>query len=109
MKDGEGIEEWEDGSRFDGGFKQGRKHGYGVFVWADGSRYAGNFKEDIRHGHGSYRTVEGEMVHGEWKKGRFLGSSFLGAERQISGQSSAATVDVTSAATCLAIWTQIAT
>ena len=38
MQDGPGKEELEDGSKYDGMFKDGKKNGKGTYKWADNSR-----------------------------------------------------------------------
>ena len=43
MQDGEGKEQLEDGSSYDGMFKMGKKDGHGTYIWADKSKYIGNW------------------------------------------------------------------
>lgn len=35
MQDGQGKEELEDGSKYDGVFRDGKKWGQGIYKWAD--------------------------------------------------------------------------
>jgi TonB family protein len=43
LPDGQGIQTWPDGSRYEGAFKKGYAHGWGVKTWANGVRYEGEF------------------------------------------------------------------
>jgi len=46
LQHGKGTEELEDGSKYEGEFRDGKKQGYGVYEWADGSEYKGNWLEN---------------------------------------------------------------
>ena len=41
--EGNGEEEWIDGAKYVGAYKNGMKDGYGVYKWANGSIYKGNW------------------------------------------------------------------
>ncbi len=47
-----GVETWPDGAKYDGYYKQGKKHGKGLFIWADQSVYNGEFYDNNIHGFG---------------------------------------------------------
>lgn len=51
-KAGYGTEIWDDGSKYQGFWKDGKKNGKGLFFWVDGSSYCGNFKDDLLSGFG---------------------------------------------------------
>lgn len=53
-KDGYGTEEWEDGSKYQGFWENGKKNGKGLFFWSDGTSYCGNFKNDFLCGFGNF-------------------------------------------------------
>ena len=55
MQDGPGKEELEDGSKYDGMFKNGKKWGQGTYKWADESVYTGNWVDNNIEGEGEYR------------------------------------------------------
>jgi hypothetical protein len=42
--EGKGIENWPDGRRYEGDFKNGKKDGEGTFEWTNGVRYIGSWK-----------------------------------------------------------------
>ena len=50
-----GMETWLfNGSKFVGNFRNGKKYGHGRFQWEDGSFYEGSFKEGLYEGKGTY-------------------------------------------------------
>ncbi|XP_051980158.1 ankyrin repeat and MYND domain-containing protein 1-like isoform X2 [Xyrauchen texanus] len=57
-RNGHGIQEWPDGSKYEGEFKNNLKHGSGVFTWANG--------EDYRHGKGTYSWPNGSKFTGKF-------------------------------------------
>ena len=48
------MESWSDGSKYEGGYKEGMKHGRGLYQWNDGSMYDGNWQENKISGEGVY-------------------------------------------------------
>jgi hypothetical protein len=42
--EGRGIETWNDGRRYEGDFKNGKKDGEGTFEWPTGVKYIGSWK-----------------------------------------------------------------
>ena len=59
----------DDGSYYEGNFKDGLRHGKGKVTWTNGDLYMGNWKRGFRHGKGKYIWEEGESYDGEWKEG----------------------------------------
>jgi hypothetical protein len=51
-KNGYGVEIWDDGTRFQGYWEDGKKNGKGLFCWKDGSSYCGGMKNNYLHGFG---------------------------------------------------------
>ena len=66
---GNGIYQWPDGSRYEGGFKDNKFHGHGTYQWADGKKYVGEFSNDKRNGFGTYSWPNGSRYKGGWKDG----------------------------------------
>ena len=52
--DGSHVHNYPSGSRYEGGWKGGRKHGQGTYTYAGGGKYVGEFVDDKRHGQGAY-------------------------------------------------------
>uniref|UniRef100_A0A7S4JUW5 Uncharacterized protein n=1 Tax=Guillardia theta TaxID=55529 RepID=A0A7S4JUW5_GUITH len=50
----------QDGARYDGAFKAGRRHGYGKFTWANGDTYEGDWLDDVQEGIGKFCTPQGD-------------------------------------------------
>lgn len=48
--DGHGLELYSDGSKYEGGFRFGKKEGRGQFVWKDGTFYTGQFENGFMQG-----------------------------------------------------------
>ena len=74
-KHGHGVNVWADGGRYEGGWKDGKEHGHGVNVWADGTRYEGDYKDGKKHGHGIHYFTNGNECEGDWREDRLLGTS----------------------------------
>ena len=53
------MESWQDGSRYEGGYKEGMKHGHGKYIWNDGSMYEGDWYENKINGRGIYVWPDG--------------------------------------------------
>ncbi|XP_053093908.1 ankyrin repeat and MYND domain-containing protein 1 [Pangasianodon hypophthalmus] len=66
VRNGSGVQEWTDGSRYEGEFLNALKHGDGAFTWPNGECYKGSFYKDYRHGRGTYFWPDGSQF-----KGRF--------------------------------------
>lgn len=52
--EGIGIYVWSDGRRYEGLYKDDKKHGFGIYTWADGRCYEGYWYRGKQHGIGSY-------------------------------------------------------
>ncbi|TSK53751.1 Ankyrin repeat and MYND domain-containing protein 1 [Bagarius yarrelli] len=65
-RNGTGVQEWTDGSRYQGEFRNGLKHGDGTFTWPNGEYYKGYFYKDYRHGRGNYFWPDGSQFMGKF-------------------------------------------
>ncbi|XP_035509475.1 ankyrin repeat and MYND domain-containing protein 1 [Morone saxatilis] len=63
---GPGVQEWSDGSRYEGEFVNGFKHGTGKYTWSNGECYEGSFYKDYRHGEGLYCWPTGHKFIGKF-------------------------------------------
>ncbi|MCS6808037.1 MAG: hypothetical protein RML40_05205 [Bacteroidota bacterium] len=70
MASGYGIGVWENGSIYEGEWKNNKRHGKGIHQWKDGVRYEGEFVEDYRTGIGTYYWKNGDKYVGEWHNGK---------------------------------------
>jgi hypothetical protein len=60
------IEEWKDGSIYEGEFHNGNKNGIGVYKWNNGSTYSGTWKNNTINGYGIYINNNSFNYIGEW-------------------------------------------
>ena len=44
--------------KYEGQFKDGKRHGQGTFFYANGDKYEGQFKDDLKNGLGTYEYVQ---------------------------------------------------
>ena len=73
MKNGFGIEKYNDNSEYRGSFVNGKKEGIGIYQWNDNSYYEGEWKENKLSGFGIYKFNDGSIYKGQWKRSRFHG------------------------------------
>ncbi|XP_051930203.1 ankyrin repeat and MYND domain-containing protein 1-like [Hippocampus zosterae] len=72
-RQGFGVQEFLDGSKYEGEFVNGLKHGKGRYIWKSGEVYEGSFYQDYRHGDGMYCWPTGNKFIGKfylnWREG----------------------------------------
>jgi len=69
--DGVGCYQWSDGRRYEGEYKEDKKHGFGIYQWADGRVYIGFWCRGKQHGLGTYKTPEAQSLrYGLWEDGK---------------------------------------
>ena len=67
---GQGIYTFLDGgSYYVGEFKDDKKHGQGTTTFPNGASYVGEYEDDTYHGQGTYTHLDGAVHKGEWKNG----------------------------------------
>ena len=75
-KDCQGSLTYKDGSKYVGGFKNGRLSGQGTFTWGrgkfSGEQYVGEFLKGKRNGLGSQTFANGDIDHGIWQRGKLI-------------------------------------
>ncbi len=64
-----GKGKWE-GDKYEGEFKVGYRNGQGTYTWSDGDKYVGEFKGDKPNGQGTYTWSDGRKYEGEFKVGK---------------------------------------
>lgn len=57
LKNGRGVEKFENGDRYEGHYRDGKAQGYGEYFWKDGSFYKGEFAAGLRQGQGVWQEV----------------------------------------------------
>ena len=77
-KDGKGDCVYEDGSRYFGDFRRGKKYGYGTFTSVPGDWiYEGNWTDNLKDGEGSIVHGNGSSYRGHFKLGKKYGAGIL--------------------------------
>ncbi|MDA7709248.1 caspase family protein [bacterium] len=64
-----GTDNYPNGSRYIGEWKDGKEHGQGIFIWADGEEYIGQWMNGKKHGQGTYTYPSGDEYVGEHQNG----------------------------------------
>jgi hypothetical protein len=69
--EGNGFYVWNDGRKYEGQYKDDKKHGFGIYTWADGRCYEGYWWKGKQHGLGTYFVPkEGKVKYGLWEDGK---------------------------------------
>jgi len=68
-KNGKGIYRWNNGSIYDGEYRNDLRHGKGRFMWANGESYIGDYRNDERTGKGIYLWPDGSRYEGDFLSG----------------------------------------
>jgi hypothetical protein len=67
-----GFYSWQDGRKYEGFYKDDKKHGYGIYTWSDQKKYAGWWCNGKQHGLGVFISKEGKKKLGVWEDGKKL-------------------------------------
>jgi hypothetical protein len=71
--EGRGVKSYQDGSRYEGTFKDHQPHGEGIFRYPNGDKYEGHFRQGMPHGKGTMHYADGQIQQGHWIDGEFVG------------------------------------
>lgn len=69
---GRGKITWTNGVRYDGQWRDDQIDGRGLLVFADGSRFAGDFNNGRANGFGKCRSAKGRTGKCEYRSGKFI-------------------------------------
>jgi len=71
LKEGKGIEYYNDGDRYEGDFRNGKKEGKGIYYFNKepfkGDRYEGDFRNGKSEGKGIYYWNNGNIYEGDYR------------------------------------------
>jgi len=67
---GQGTSTYPNGNKYVGEFKDGEKHGQGTFTFSSGNKFEGEFKDDEPNGQGTFTWSDGRKYVGEYKDGK---------------------------------------
>lgn len=65
----EGEKSYDNGDRYVGAFKDGKRHGQGVLTYSNGNKYIGEFREGNYVGKGTFIQADGDKYVGVFSKG----------------------------------------
>ena len=68
---GQGVYIFPKGEKYEGEWKDGKRHGHGTYTFSDGEKYVGEFKDGKKHGKGVYTFSDGRRLVGEFIYGKF--------------------------------------
>ena len=74
VRDGHGLQRWNDNSYYEGEWSSDKANGFGKLVHGDGDIYEGEWTDDKAFGHGTYIHKNGAKYIGEWKNDKQNGS-----------------------------------
>ncbi|OMJ80441.1 hypothetical protein SteCoe_19289 [Stentor coeruleus] len=63
---GKGLQMWNDGSKYEGYWKNDKANGRGRLIHGDGDVYEGDWVDDKAHGFGVYLHTDGARYEGSW-------------------------------------------
>ncbi len=72
-KNGKGIFQYGDGSKWIGEFKDGVPEGQGTCTYANGDKYVGRFERHAPQGEGTMYHANGRIISAMWEYGRPIG------------------------------------
>ena len=67
------MENFENGTKYEGDWKEGEETGTGVLIFPDGTRYKGDFKNGLYNGNGTMIFINGDRFEGEFVEGCIKG------------------------------------
>ena len=59
---GQGTYYYKNGEKYEGEYKDAKKHGQGTYYYNNGNKYEGGFKNNDMHGKGTFYFKNGEFV-----------------------------------------------
>ncbi len=69
----QGVQTFDNGDVYEGGFKDGLKHGKGKLVTRNNRSYVGDWERDKPHGFGINTFPNGKIYSGNFSKGKPVG------------------------------------
>ena len=74
---GRWIDEWTDGGRYEGQYRDGERNGRGTLTYASGGRYEGDWRDGKRNGRGTLTYANGNRYEGDWRDDKRNGRGTL--------------------------------
>ena len=74
LREGKGIEYYNNGDRYEGDFRNDKREGKGIYYYNQepfkGDRYEGDYRNDIAEGKGIYYFHNGKRYEGDFRNGK---------------------------------------
>ena len=67
LRCGKGVQEWTDGTYYEGYWDNDKANGKGRLIHANGNVYEGDWKDDNKHGRGVFIYADGAKYEGTWE------------------------------------------
>ena len=58
------------GDKYVGEWKDGKRHGQGTYTFANGDKYVGEYRDGKENGQGTHTSTNGDKYVGEWRDGK---------------------------------------
>ena len=55
---------WDNGDKYEGDYKDNKKHGFGSYFYANGEKYEGEWFDDLKNGLGKMYFINGDVYRG---------------------------------------------
>ena len=68
---------YDNGHKYDGEIKDGKKHGCGTFYYKNGGKYEGEWRDDVRCGEGENTWASKLKYKGQWRNNRRNGQGTI--------------------------------
>lgn len=66
---GQGKYQFDDGSVYEGTWRNDNQHGRGIHTFVNGERYEGSYVKGLMHGNGTWHNTDGSSYTGTWENG----------------------------------------
>ena len=77
LREGKGIEYYNDGNRYEGDFRNGKREGKGIYYHKNGNIYEGDYKNDVGNGKGIFYYNNGDREMGDYYNGKKIGKHVM--------------------------------
>jgi len=77
MRNGQGTVTFTDGTKYTGGWLNDQMHGKGTYTWPNGNKYVGDLQYDKLEGQGTFTTAAGDKYSGTWANSKRNGQGTM--------------------------------
>ena len=88
---GKGVFVYNDGERFEGEYRNGKRHGFGTYYFKDGEWFEGEYRKNQRNGRGIHHYADGSWEEGDYADGLLVKTIAKGKSSKSSNSSATST------------------